>query len=236
MVIGSLVALVIVVLFLSYTFNNIGSVFRDGPVSVPAIIASPTPSVRSSAAAVTMRIRELNRLETTSYTIEKVIDVGVEGNTLENLLFGDRLLLIAQGDVIAGIDLNQLQEEDVIVSADGMSITLKLPPVRIFDVSLDNDETRVYDREQGLFAAPNQDLETIARQQGEQAILQTACEDGILQRATRDGKEAMGQFLGLLDFERVEVQTSPPEPCVDPAPDNPAPDNPAPDNPPQPAP
>jgi hypothetical protein len=214
-VIGSLLALVIVLLFFGQTINNVSDIF-----GLPNFANRPTPVARTSPAAITMRVQQMNRLETTSYTIEKVIEVSVEGdyliedNPVEDWLFGERMLLIAHGRVIAGIDLSELSEDDIVVSSDGMSLTMQLPPARILDVSLDNEQTRVYDREQGLLAPQNINLEAFARQQGEDAILQTACEDGIMQRANEEAQQSMEQFLSLLDFEEVEVVMSEPGPCL----------------------
>ncbi len=64
-------------------------------------------TVRMSSQTVIKEIRALNRLETASYTIEKVIDAGTTGNRFSELLYGDRILLIAHGQVIAGFDLSK---------------------------------------------------------------------------------------------------------------------------------
>ena len=40
------------------------------------------------------------------------------------LLLSDRLLLIASGDVIAGVDLAKLKDSDVTISPDGKTMTL----------------------------------------------------------------------------------------------------------------
>ena len=67
---------------------------------------APQPTVvKIDRPAVIREIKALNRLETTSMAIEKVITAGQEGNALYNMLFGDKLLLIAHGQVIAGFDL-----------------------------------------------------------------------------------------------------------------------------------
>ena len=71
------------------------------------------------------------------------------------------------------------------MSGDGKRLTIKLPPVEIFSVDLDNDKTRVYSRETWL-KRPNPNLENEARQGGEAKILATACEDGVMRRATED--------------------------------------------------
>lgn len=216
LVLGGIASLLIILFFFGRAFDNVASFF-NAP-GLPVLIASPTPTIRTSAVTVIQRVQGLNQLQTTSFTIEKVIEAGIEGDALEDLLFGDRLLLIAHGTVVAGIDLEELSEADVLLSADAMSLTLRLPPVRIFGVNLDNSRTRVYDRQQGLLAPPNKDLETTARQRAEESILQAACEAGILQRAAEDSQRTMAQFLSLLDLERVEVLPPPASECVAPAP------------------
>jgi hypothetical protein len=58
----------------------------------PAFVERPTPD------AVLKSVQSLARLETTTYTVEKIIDVGtVESQgIIQDLLFGDKLLLIAR--------------------------------------------------------------------------------------------------------------------------------------------
>lgn len=218
LVIGGVAILAIIVLALFFStqvehltdlipapFGNIGS--------MPEVLASPTPTLRTDAAAVVRRVQQLQRLEVTSYTIEKVIEAGVDGNAFQNLLFGDHLLLIAHGTVVAGLDLSTIAIDDVTVSEDGTSITIQLPPVQVFNITLDNSKTRVYDRQQGLLAPTNKDLETLARQAAEDEIVKAACEDGLMQRATNDGQHAIEKLFGLLEFEQVEVLPAQVPPC-----------------------
>ena len=75
--------------------------------------------MRTDQPAVINQIQQLSRLETSSYTIEKVIEGGVQqDNPLLNTLLGDRLLFIAHGEVLAGVDLTEMQEGDITVGAD----------------------------------------------------------------------------------------------------------------------
>jgi len=180
-----------------------------------AMLSTPTTTLRTDSAAVIRRVQQLNRLETTSFTIEKVIEAGVEGNPFYNLLYKDKLLLIAHGTVVAGIDLSQITESDISISPDGKSLTIRLPPAQILSASLDNSKTRVYQRDSALFAE-NKDLETQARIAAENQILIAACEDGILQKATNDAKAAMTQLLTLADFESVNVVPQSPGQCAAP--------------------
>jgi hypothetical protein len=212
LVLGALAALVLAYVVVSQAAQEVGDFLNLPEIGGP----TATPFVRSNTPIV-LRVQQLQRLETTSYTIENVIEAGREGgNVFTDPFERDRLLLIARGRVEAGIDLRGLTDNDVIVSPDGSTLTVHLPPVQIFSVSLDNEQTRVYDRDTGLFAPQDQNLETQARQEAEDRILATACEDGVLQRANEDSRRAMEQFLSLLEFDAVQVNTAPIPPCVAP--------------------
>ena len=100
------------------------------------------------------------------------------------------------------------------MSGDGKRLTIKLPPVEIFGVDLDNEKTRVYSRETWL-KRPNPNLESEARQGGEAKILATACEDGVMLRATEDAQRAVDKFVELLGLSAtaIEVIPAPAPPC-----------------------
>ncbi len=159
--------------------------------------------------AVITQIRELGRLETASYTVEKVLEGGVDqGNDLLNLLLGDRLLFIAHGEVIAGVDLTELGDEDVVVSDDRQSVTLRLPPARILTKRLDNELSRVYDRSQGWLTKGDPDLESRVRQEAERAVLLAACEGGILAQAELNAQRQVQILLLALEFREIDFLPS----------------------------
>lgn len=215
---GALVTLLVAMLLFGRTLSGIGQFFANGPQlpDIREIIVTPTPQIISGAAVV-QRVRQLNRLETASYTIQTVIEINQsQGNPILDFFAGDALLLIAQGTVIAGLDLSELSSDDVTVAPDGRTITLRLPPAEIFSIMLDNEATRVYSRDRGWFAPENNDLETQARQQAEQQILQAACEDGVMSKANVQAEQAMRQFLGLIDGVEVKIIAALPLPCTAP--------------------
>ena len=116
-------------------------------------------------------------------------------------LFGDKLLLIAHGEIIAGVDLAHLGIDDVITQDDG-TVTMRLPPVEIFIATLDNSRTYVYDRKTGV-AGLNTQLETSARQEAERLILQAALEDGLEFKAEENARSVLRSFMLGLGFENV---------------------------------
>lgn len=160
--------------------------------------------VRTDQPAVVLQVQQLNRLETASFTIEKVIEGGVDqGSPILNALLGDRLLFIAHGSVIAGVDLAQLKPEDVILH-DDQSLSLRLPPARVLSHSLDNGMSRVYDRQRGLLSKGDPNLETQVRQEADQQILEAACQGGILQVANTNAQTQVRALLVTMGFRQVE--------------------------------
>lgn len=175
--------------------------------------AAPTPAFVSGDAII-QEIRNISRLETTTYTIERVIEARQSDPDWPDWLRGDRLLLIANGTIVAGVDLEELEPSDVVVSPDGRSVTVTLPPVQIFNPNsiLNNAKTRVYDRQQGILAPPNANLESAARQLAESQLLVAACEEGIMERTTEDARETVTKMLSLLEVQAT-VRSAPVPPC-----------------------
>lgn len=157
-----------------------------------------------NGAAVVKEMRALNRLETAQFTIEKIIDAGTSGNAIQNILFGDQLLFIAHGEVISGFDLSKLDDDSVKV--DDSAIQITLPQPEILFVRLDSEQSRVYDRKQGLLTKGDKDLESAARLEAEQTIRQAACDSGILTQASENGKKQITTILRSFGFEQITIQ------------------------------
>ncbi len=167
------------------------------------VFAEPDTRIDDRRQAVVVEMRDLARLETQSYTIEKVISAEKQGNVFQDLLFGDRILLIAHGSVIAGVDLSKLEESDVQVAGD--DIRLELPPSEVFVSTLDNEQTRVYDRERGLLSRGDATLETEARQAAQDALVVAACDAGILGQAAEQARHQLMTLLTGFGFTTTTV-------------------------------
>jgi hypothetical protein len=165
-----------------------------------ARILHPTPTVVPDPVTIINQIRPLARLETIQYTIEKVITAEVGQDSLAPL-FGDKLLFVGHGYVTAGIDLQDIGLKDFVVQ-DG-EIRMRLPAAEIFDATLDNDKSYVYDRETGLLTHGDINLETTARQAAEEQIKQAALDDGILAQAQSNAESYMESLLNKLGYSQV---------------------------------
>jgi hypothetical protein len=73
----------------------------------------------------------------------------------------------------------------------------------------------LFDHQTGLFTRPDTSLVIEAQQMGASRVLQAACEDGIMKRATEDGQRALKEFLRAVGFEVVEFEDTPIPPCPD---------------------
>lgn len=160
-------------------------------------LLNPTPTIIPDPITYINEVRALARLETIQYSIEKVITGETGGGTFQ-ALFGDKILFVGHGTVIAGIDMGKLQPEDM--RFENGVLTVKLPPAEIFIATLDNEKSYVYDRETGILAKPDVNLETLVRQRAEEEIRAAAIEDGILQQAQANAEAYLFKFFAALGY------------------------------------
>jgi Protein of unknown function (DUF4230) len=161
-------------------------------------------TVDASSPAVVERIRQLNRLETVEYSLDKIVVGQKQSAYLPDFLVGEKLLLVAHGEVIAGVDLSQLKLGDVTVS--GESVHVKLPEALVLTTRLDNDRTHVYSRDTGLLVNADLNLESQVRAAAEKQITQAALDDGILDKAHQNARTSVTALLYGLGFRTVTVE------------------------------
>jgi len=160
----------------------------------------PTPTIIPDPITYIYEVRALARLETIQYSVEKVITAEQNQGTFD-FLFGDRMLFVAHGKVIAGIDMEKIQPGDMQL-ADGI-LNVRLPPAEVFISTIDNQKSYVYTRETGILSKQTVDLETLARQAAEQEIMKAAIEDGILQQAQVNAETYLLKFFTALGYKTV---------------------------------
>ena len=168
------------------------------PTPAPTVTLTPTPVV------VLSKVKALARLETAQYVMQTVVDLQKEPSNIWQQVFGtDKLLLVASGEVVAGFDMSQVQENDIVVQ--GSSVTLMLPPPEILYSKVDNTKTYIYMRETGLFVPPDPNLEAEARRLAERRLVSWADEHNILDKAEDFGTLYLESFLRSLGFSEVKV-------------------------------
>jgi len=177
-------------------FSQVNEANRSLQTQVSNLL-NPTPTIIPDPVTYINEVRALARLETIQYSIEKVITGETGGGTFQSL-FGDKILFVGHGTVIAGIDMGKLQPEDM--RFENGVLTVKLPPAEIFIAALNNEKSYVYNRDTGILTKPDINLETLVRQRAEEEILKAALEDGILEQAQLNAEAYLFKFFAALGY------------------------------------
>lgn len=171
----------------------------------PTRTSTPTPTATPTPIIALSEVRNLGRYETLEFLIQTVVDLERDPDTFwERLCGSDKLLLVAGGEAHAGFDLAKVGLGDLRVS--GRSVSITLPPPEVFEYFVKEDQTQVYLRTTGLLCRPDPTLETEARRQAEQRLLDYALKQGILGRAQQAGLTQLEGLLRGLGFEQVELR------------------------------
>ncbi len=161
-----------------------------------------------SAPMVVDHVQRLNRLETVVYSLDTVVEGNESSPVLPDALAGDKILMIVNGNTVAGVDLSKLKPEDVQIteSPSGRSIRLVLPASQVFATSIDEQKSRVYARDTGLFVKADPNLEMQVRQKAQAQLQGAALSDGILDAATKNARSTVTSLLQGLGFASVDVR------------------------------
>jgi hypothetical protein len=171
----------------------------------------PTPTLIPDPVTIIREVRSLARLETIQYTIEKVITAETGQGSLK-ALFGDRLIFVAHGQVIAGLDMSKLGADDLELRNGVLHV--RLPDPEIFVATLNNEKSYVYDRSTGLLTHGDVNLESSARRLAELEIGKAALEDGVLDHARQNAETYLERLFGSLGYETVVFESDQPVPVA----------------------
>jgi hypothetical protein len=161
------------------------------------------PERTFDAPAVVREIQGLSELVSVKYTVQKV--VGLEEK--KTPVGSEKLLLIVQAEVLAGVDLSTLTPGSIQVLPHG-ELKLALPPARIFHIVIDDKQTKVWDRQITWWTpwvSPDPDLERQARLAANKSIEEAALEMGILDQARRNAEVVIRNLLQTLGAKSVTL-------------------------------
>ncbi len=174
------------------------------PPSLPVLppLSSSVTTLRPTS-NVLLAVKDLARLESASFHMERVIDL----TDKQSMLFGlfqseDAILLVAVADVSAGVNLEQLKSADIVADPQQKRVTITLPAPEVFHAELDNSKTYVHTRNTGALATRKENLETRARQEAERSLIEAALQGGLLDRANDNARRAVEGLLRGLGYER----------------------------------
>lgn len=168
-------------------------------------VQGSSPRVENTATII-RQVQTLSDLVTVKYVMQKVefLDSPPD-STLGKFVQGDnKVMLLAQGIVKAGIDLKKIAADDVTISEKKLTITLPKP--QITDAYLDDAQTKVIERTTGFLRSLDKDLEQTTRQYAVDDIRRAAQESGILNDANDRARTELRTFFRQMGFDTVEFR------------------------------
>ncbi len=154
--------------------------------------------------AVVQQIQQLQQLVTVQYVLQEPI--GLEE---EKIPFGsEKIALLVQANVLAGVDLSQLTPRDLTVNGD-QSVTVRLPRPKVLHVYIDENKTRVWDRSKTWWTpwAPlDPELEQKARLAALETVRAAALETGILSNAQQNAEASIRALLDTLGVKSLRFE------------------------------
>jgi hypothetical protein len=171
--------------------GHVRSVFRLRSLDAPTLVT---------------QVKSLKQLVTLRYTMQRVVGLREPKVPLGE----ESILLMIQGEVLAGVDLDELKSRDVTYSGP-RTVVITLPAAKLFNVFLDEKQTKIWDRQITWWTpwvAPDPDLEHKARLQGLEEMRNAALSMGMLDQAQKNAQTAIGELLQALDL-RANFKTRP---------------------------
>ncbi|MCA9954182.1 MAG: DUF4230 domain-containing protein [Ardenticatenaceae bacterium] len=182
---------------------------------VQQLMIPATPVILPSASTIVHEINDLARLETASVELEKIVTAERNNDYLWGAM-GETLIFVANGKVVAGVDLADMTPADIQV-VDPTTVMVHIPEAELFDdlPALDNDKSYVADRDTGLLTRADPELETEVRRLAEDVLIEEAMNSGVMEQANYNAQQFMLTFMQGLGFETV-IFTNETPPTVEP--------------------
>jgi len=186
------------------------------PALIPALNPFKEETVDRSGPVLLKSLENLSEYRAASANLQVVVDVEKDTNLVPSFIKGERTLFVAAGNVDAAVDFGALgsSRDAVRVSDDRKTVAITLPPAHLTDARLDQERSRVYDRDRGALdrigeafsdegGADQQELYVLA----ERKLTEAAASDpALLQTAERNTRSMLEGMMRGLGFENVTVE------------------------------
>lgn len=163
--------------------------FRSGQIdrSQPALLKS---------------VKDISQYHAAVGNFDVVLDIDDDVAGMPNIIAGRRTLYVAAGSVNAYVDLAGLADQDLTLSPDGKSVSVRLPEPQLDKPNLDPDRTYMFMQERGVFDRIADAVEPPQQAQfyklAETKLVAAAEESELRKRAAENTKTMLaGVFVSL---------------------------------------
>ena len=199
----SLVLLAVVLLVRKTTlFPGLQNLFRPKPVQVdetPLLVTE----IRNIAQLMTVEAYSEVVVDSTRYPlgIPPRVFNAIPGNPL-GLLGASQLVLIVRGKVIAGVDLKNLDKNNIQIKGD--SLFVQLPHAQVLDVITNPSDVETF-IERGKWDAG---AATVLKVRARNKLVQQALAQGALQQADAKARQLVYELLKNTGYKHITVTTA----------------------------
>lgn len=167
--------------------------------------------VDRSTPPLLLALDDLSEYHAATGTFQVVVDRELDTRYVPSVISGERVSFLATGTADAYVDFEGLDAGAVTLSPDGGSATIELPAPRLGEVRIDPAESRVLDRDRGLFERvgdalednPVDDSELYAL--AEDRLTAAAAASDLRVRAEANTRDMLTGLARSLGVDRVEV-------------------------------
>jgi hypothetical protein len=163
--------------------------------------------LRFNATVILDRVVQLQQLTTIRQNYALTITSERDMPPPLRALYGQSLLFVAVGHVEAGIDLAQLTEANIVTTGDTVQITLPSPT--LFNCFLDENQSYIVQRNDGVFAPRNPQIDNETRRYAISQIREAALTNEILQQAAQEAEVTLSELGVILGAGQVEIVQAP---------------------------
>ena len=139
------------------------------------------------------------RMMDTAKNDKSILDyVSDTKKTIDDVFIGDYIEMVGKGRVVLAVDLKSMTTEDVVQNGDVITITT--PPVRVYDVIVDQKASIQTERDSGLWLKlmDNDDLRNQAQAEIRPVIMNEACKTTLMEDGQTAAREAIANLLKLV--------------------------------------
>jgi hypothetical protein len=170
-----------------------------------------TTKIDRSQPPLLVKLSDLSEYRAATSNYELVVDLEKDVKFLPSFVAGERSIMVAAGTVDAKVDFSKLKAENITVSDDRKTVTVRLPAPELAPPRVDNDRTQVVARQRGVLTRiggmfsdqpiNDQQLYQIA----ETKLREAAEQSQLLDLAQKNTTDMLTSLLQSLGFENITV-------------------------------
>jgi Protein of unknown function (DUF4230) len=157
-------------------------------------------------------ITDMHTYQAASGQFQVVVDIEKDAKWMPSALRGERVLVIAQGSVDAGVDFSKLSAQSITIDPVTKAVSITLPHATLGKAHIDLQESKVVQHDRGLFDrvgsafgdAPTADRE--AFKAAEKKLATKAARSDLVARAEQNTAAMLKQLAAGLGHANVLVR------------------------------